>query len=67
MKSKYIKTSINQLVKKFGTRQAASRVLGISPRYVYMLQKKERKASPILIKLVRLLLEEKKNEKYHSH
>jgi len=57
MKPKYIKTLINQLVRKHKTREAAAIHLSISPRYVYMLQKKERKASPILIKLIKILLE----------
>lgn len=57
MSAKYAKTSINQLVKRLGGRQEVAIALGISPRYVYMLEKKERKASPILIKLMKILLE----------
>ena len=57
MKAKYAKTLINQLVKKVGTKKETAIQLGISPRYIYMLQKKERKASPSLVKLIKMLLE----------
>jgi len=56
MKPKYIKTLINQLVKKIGSKNETAIQLGISSRYIYMLQKKERKASPTLVKLIELLL-----------
>lgn len=56
MNSKYSKTLINQVVRKFKTREKAATVLGISARFVYMLQRKERKASPSLIKLMKMVL-----------
>lgn len=56
MTPKYAITYINRLVKKYGSRKDAAMALGVDPRYIYMLQKKERKASPHLIKLIKLLL-----------
>ena len=58
MKPKYAKTLIIQLVKKYKKASVAAKMLEISPRYIYMLQKKERKASPSLIKLIKMLLKE---------
>lgn len=57
MKPKTAKTYLNQIIKKFGSKNAAATMLGISPRYVYMILKKERKASPPLIKLMKMLLD----------
>ena len=58
MKAKNIKTSINQLVKKLGNREAVSERLGITTRYIRMLQKNERKASGHLALLIKLMIEE---------
>jgi len=57
MKSKYAKTLINQLLTNHKTKEEVALLLGVTPRYIYMLQKKERKASPPLIKLIKMLLE----------
>ena len=53
---KYAITYINRLVRKYKSIKGAAMALGVDPRYIYMLQKKERKASPHLIKLMKLLL-----------
>jgi len=58
MKPKTAKTLINQLVKKFKKIDIVAIHLDVTPRYIYMLQKKERKASPSLIKLMKILLKE---------
>ncbi len=57
MAYKTAKTYAIQLVKKFGSIQAAAKQLNVSPRYLYMLQKKERKASIHLIRWMKELLE----------
>jgi len=56
MKSKTAKTLIKQMVKKYESIDIVAIHLGVTPRYIYMLQKKERKASPSLIKLIKMLL-----------
>lgn len=56
MTPRYAQTYINRLVKKYKSARAAANALNIDPRYIYMLQKKERKASPHLIKLMKMLL-----------
>ena len=58
MKAKTVKTLINQMVKRYKRIDIVAIHLGVTPRYIYMLQKKERKASPPLIKLMKMLLEE---------
>jgi len=58
MESKTAKTYTIQLIKKFGSIEAAAKQLSVSPRYLYMLQKKERKASIHLIKWMKVLLSE---------
>jgi len=57
MKAKYSKTLMNQLLIKYGKKENVALLLGITPRYIYMLQRKERKASQTLIKLMKMLLE----------
>jgi len=57
MKPKYAKTLINQLLTKHKSKENVALLLGITPRYIYMLQKKERKASPALLKLMKFLLD----------
>jgi len=56
MKAKTVKTLINQMVKRYKRIDIVAIHLGVTPRYIYMLQKKERKASPPLIKLIKMLL-----------
>lgn len=62
MKTKNVKTNLNQLVKQTGGVYATAEKLGISAKYVYMLLNKEAKASPALANLIRLNL--KLEEKY---
>jgi len=57
MTAKYAKTYINRLVRKYHSIRATAKALGVNPRYIYMIQKKERKASLHLIKLMKVLLE----------
>jgi len=57
MKSKTVKTLLNQLIKQYGSIELAAINLGISTRYVYMLLKKERKAGAHLRKFMQDLLE----------
>jgi len=57
MKAKYSKTLMNQLLIKYGKKENVALLLGITTRYIYMLQRKERKASQTLIKLMKMLLE----------
>lgn len=59
MAYKTAKTYTVQLVKKFGSVEAVAKQLSVSPRYIYMLLKKERKASIHLIKWMKMLLEVK--------
>ena len=56
MNRKSVKTNINQLVKQLGSREAVSAELGISTRYIRMLQKNEKKASFTVAELIRLKL-----------
>lgn len=56
MRAKTAKTLINQMIKRYKRIDIVAIHLGVSPRYIYMLQKKERKASPSLIKLIKILL-----------
>ena len=58
MNTKTIKTYIKQLVKQLGTKEAVSIKLGITLRYVYMLEKGERVPSEHLRKLIKLILKE---------
>ena len=56
MRPKTAKNLINQMIKRYKRIDIVAIHLGVSPRYIYMLQKKERKASPSLIKLIKMLL-----------
>ena len=57
MKSKTVKTLLNQLIKQFGSIELAAINLGISTRYTYMLLNKQRKAGKHLRKFMQDLLE----------
>jgi hypothetical protein len=57
MKSKTAKTYINQLLKRYKSFDIVADKLSISSRYVRLLAKQEKKASPPLIKLMKILLE----------
>jgi len=56
MKKKTVKTYIRQLVAKFGTRGKVAEELGITIRYVLMLEKGEKVPSEHLRKLIKMLL-----------
>jgi hypothetical protein len=58
MKSKSVKTMINQLVTKHKTIEAVAELLGISVRYAYYLKKGERKANIYLAEYIRKLINE---------
>ena len=57
MTPRYAKTYINRLVKKYKSVKATAYALKINPRYIYMLQKEQRRASSHLIHLMKILLE----------
>ena len=56
MKTNTVKTYIKQLVRKFGKRKLVAQELGVSLRYIYMLEKGEKIPSDHLRKLIKLVL-----------
>jgi len=56
MKTKTVKTYIKQLVKKFGSKDKVAQELGVTLRYIYMLEKGEKVPSGHLRKLIKMLL-----------
>ena len=56
MKTKTVKTYIKQLVKKFGSKKKTAQELGVTLRYIYMLEKGEKVPSEHLRKLIKMLL-----------
>jgi len=58
MKSKSVKTLINQLLIKHKSIETVANLLGISLRYAYYLKKGERKANIYLVEHIRKLIKE---------
>jgi len=56
MKSNTVKTYIKQLVRKIGSKKQAAQELGVTLRYIYMLEKGEKVPSESLRKLIKILL-----------
>ena len=56
MKTLTVKTYIKRLIKRFGKRQAVADELGISLRYIYMLENGEKIPSDHLRKLIKAVL-----------
>ena len=56
MKTKTVKTYMKQLVRKFGKRKIVAQELGISARYVLILEKGEKEPSEHLRKLIKRVL-----------
>lgn len=56
MQTKTVKTYIKQLVKKFGSKEKAAQNLGVTLRYIYMLENGEKVPSEHLRKLIKILL-----------
>ena len=59
MKTNTVKTYIKQLDRQLGSKEVIANKLGITLRYVYMLEKGERVPSEHLRKLIKLMLKEK--------
>lgn len=60
MQAKTVKTYIKQLVKRFGSKEKTAQRLGVSLRYIYMLEKGEKIPSEHLRKLIKVKLNEDK-------
>ena len=58
VKTKTVKTYIKQLVKRMGSKDAVARKLGITLRYIYMLEKGKIPGEH-LRKIIKLVLEKK--------
>ena len=56
MKTNTVKTYIKQLVRKIGSKKQAAQELGVTLRYIYMLEKGEKVPSESLRKLIKILL-----------
>jgi len=56
MKTLTVKTYIKRLIKKFGKRRAVAQELGVTLRYIYMLEKGEKVPSDHLRKLIKAVL-----------
>lgn len=56
MKTKTVKTYIKQLIKQFKTKKETAQRLGVSLRYIYMLEKGEKIPSESLRKLIKVML-----------
>ena len=56
MQTKTVKTYIKQLVKKFKSKKETAQRLGVSLRYIYMLEKGEKIPSEHLRKLIKVML-----------
>ena len=54
MKTKRVKTAINQLIRRLGSEEAVAKELGISIRWVKYLASGERKASNSLAIIIQL-------------
>jgi len=56
MKTLTVKTYMKRLIKRFGKRQAVADELGVSLRYIYMLENGEKVPSEHLRKLIKVVL-----------
>ena len=56
MNQKTVKTYIKQLVRRLGSRKEVAKELGITLRYVYMLEHGEKIPSEALRKLIKMVL-----------
>ena len=56
MQTKTVKTYIKQLIRKFKTKTKVAQELGVSLRYVLMLEKGEKIPSEHLRKLIKMVL-----------
>jgi DNA-binding transcriptional regulator YiaG len=56
MQTKTVKTYIKQLIRKFKTKTKVAQELGVSLRYVLMLEKGEKVPSDHLRKLIKMVL-----------
>ena len=56
MREKTVKTYMKRLIRKLGKRQAVADELGVSLRYIYMLENGEKIPSEHLRKLIKVVL-----------